>query len=272
MSNKTFVLPGIEKNTIEELSRQLIKANAELKELQEEREIMFANISHDLRAPMTAIRSAVDLALSEKNPSNEELLSIIELIDRRSKTLESLVNDMYYLYSVNNIPKSFEFEEIEAIHFLEEYFFDLQTDSRFDSFDTTLDIEPGIDCVINIDVQKIIRVLDNLFSNAIKYTKKEIDKNVNEKSTIKLKVRLENEKLKISVIDNGPGIPEKDLPYVFMRTYTVSDARTPGNGKAGSGLGLAIAKSIVEKHNGNIECRSMQGRGTEFVISLPINI
>lgn len=271
MKNKIFISPEIKKNTIEELSKQLLKINAELNKLQEEREIMFANISHDLRAPMTAIRSAVDLALSEKNPSNEELRLIIELIDRRSRTLESLVNDMYYLYSVNNIPKSFEFEEIEAIPFLEEYFFDLLTDSRFDSFDITLDIEPGVECRINIDVQKIIRVLDNLFSNAIKYSKNENDKTASEKPTIKLKVRLEDEKLKISVIDNGPGIPEKDLPYVFMRTYTVSDARTPEVEKAGSGLGLAIAKTIIEKHGGTIECRSLQGKETEFRIMLPIN-
>ena len=122
MSNKTFVSPEIEKNTIEELSKQLIKANAELKKLQEEREIMFANISHDLRAPMTAIRSAVDLALSEKNPSREELRSTIELIDRRSKTLEALVDDMYFLYSVSNVPKSLEFEKIDASYAWDKYY------------------------------------------------------------------------------------------------------------------------------------------------------
>lgn len=166
MNNKKFISPEIEKNTIEELSKQLIKANSELRKLQDEREIMFANISHDLRAPMTAIRSAVDLVLSEDNPTREELLSTIELIDRRSKTLESLVNDMYFLYSVSNVPKAFELEEIEAAPFLEEYFFDLKTDSRFEAFDMVLDIEQGMDCVINIDVQKMIRVLDNLFTMA----------------------------------------------------------------------------------------------------------
>ena len=270
MPSKKYVSPEIKKNTIEDLSKQLLKANAELYKLQEEREVMFANISHDLRAPMTAIRSAIDLALSEKKPSLEELRSIIELIDRRSKTLESLVNDMYYLYSVNNVPKSFEFEEIEAIPFFEEYFFDLQTDSRFDGFNTILDIEPGIDCIINIDVQKIIRVLDNLFSNAIKYSKKSNDKNTLDKPVIKLSVRRNTEELKISVIDNGPGIPEKDLPYIFMRTYTVSDARTPENIITGSGLGLAIVKAIIEKHNGTIECHSTPNKETIFTISLPI--
>ncbi len=267
MSNKTFISPEIEKNTIEELSKQLIKTNAELKKLQDEREIMFANISHDLRAPMTAIRSAIDLALSEENPSKAELLSTIELIDRRSKTLESLVNDMYFLYSVSNVPKAFECEEIEAAPFLEEYFYDLQTDSRFDDFEMVLDIEHGMDCVINIDVQKMIRVLDNLFTNAARYA---LDDKVTKKPCISLKASCDTERLTVSVIDNGPGISEKDLPYVFMRTYTVSDSRTPESSKSGSGLGLSIAKAIVEKHNGIIECKSVLGEGTEFVISLPI--
>ena len=69
-----------------------------------------------------------------------------------------------------------------------------------------------------------------------------------------------------------PVFSEKDLPYVFMRTYTVSDSRTPESSKSGSGLGLSIAKAIIEKHNGTIECRSVMGEGTEFVISLPIVI
>ena len=267
MSNKTFISPEIEKNTIEELSKQLIKTNAELKKLQDEREMMFANISHDLRAPMTAIRSAIDLALSEENPSQEELLATIELIDRRSKTLESLVNDMYFLYSVSNVPKAFKFEEIEAAPFLEEYFYDLQMDSRFDEFETMLEIKQGMNCVINIDVQKMIRVLDNLFSNAARYA---LDENDKKKPCIRLKVNCDKGRLLISVIDNGPGISEKELPYVFMRTYTVSDSRTPESSKSGSGLGLSIAKAIVEKHNGIIECKSVLGEGTEFVISLPI--
>ncbi len=270
MSNKTFVSPEIEKNTIEELSKQLIKANSELKKLQEEREIMFANISHDLRAPMTAIRSAVDLALSEENPSREDLRSTIELIDRRSKTLEALVDDMYFLYSVSNVPKSLEFEKIDAVPFLEEYFYDLQIDSRFDDFEMLLDIEQGLECEISIDIQKMIRVLDNLFTNAARYSVRDCDGNPIKKPAIRLKAGRDNDRLMISVMDNGPGIPEKDLPYVFMRTYMVSNARTPESGKNGSGLGLSIAKTIVEKHNGTIECKSIVGEGTEFVISLPV--
>ena len=264
MSNKVFEAPEIEKNTIEELSKQLIKANAELKKLQEERELMFANISHDLRAPMTAIRSAVDLALSNDTVTKEELMETVELIDRRSKTLEALVNDMYFLYSISNVPEAFSFEEIDAVPFLEEYFYDMQMDLRYDEFEMVLDIEEGLNCRIRIDVQKIVRVLDNLFTNAARYSENG--------TQISLKASRKGDSLEIAVEDNGRGIPEKDLPYIFMRTYTASDARTPGAGTTGSGLGLSIAKAIIEKHNGTISCRSMENIGTGFIILLPLLI
>ena len=304
MSSRKFISPEIENNTIEELSKQLIKANAELKKLQEEREMMFANISHDLRAPMNAIRSALDLALSgdRESTSSDELWSALEMIDRRSKTLESLVNDMYYLYSVSNVPNELKLEEIEVVPFLEEYYYDLQADSKYDTFNLELDIKDvPEDAIIRIDAQKIVRVLDNLFTNAARhsniFSRKDIvsddagdteesslpsDKSSEDKAgeskkkkpCIRLGAKIDTSysegKLIISVSDNGCGIPEKDLPFVFMRTYTVSTARTPETGS--SGLGLSIAKAIVEKHDGVIECKSKLGKGTEFLISLPCNI
>ncbi|MBO4510432.1 MAG: GHKL domain-containing protein, partial [Lachnospiraceae bacterium] len=125
---------------------------------------------------------------------------------------------------------------------------------------------------IEIDTQKIVRVLDNLFTNAVKYSLKENEDGIENKQQIKLKARCNTEtnELIISVIDNGPGIPEKNLPFVFMRTYMVSAARTPENGKTGSGLGLSIAKTIIEKHNGSIECISEINKWTEFIIRLPM--
>ena len=264
MNTKIFVSPEIENSTIEELSRQLLKANNELKQLQEEREIMFANISHDLRAPMTAIRSALDLFFSEENPDEAEMRKTLELINRRAKTLESLVNDMYYLYKVSSEKKECSYEEIEAIPFLEEYYFDLQINSTYEKFKLELEIDPDSECRFKIDVQEMVRVLDNLFSNAARYS--------GEGSVITLKAGKSDDGKKINIIirDNGRGIPKEKLPYIFMRTYTVSDSRTPLSNDSGSGLGLAIVKTIIEKHGGTISCESKIGEGTEFFICLPI--
>lgn len=267
MKSKEFISPTVENKTVEELTVQLLEAHAQLKAMQREREMMLANISHDLRAPITAIRSAVDLAMSTPDLSAQELRKTIALVDRRTATLQDLINDMYYLFCVEDSSRELELTSVEAAPFLEEYFYDAIVDSRYDSFDMNLDIPQSLNCRINIDVQKIIRVLDNLLTNAAKYAAD------GDSMSITLSARLDSSagstsKLVIRVIDTGRGIAPEALPHLFQRTYTVSDARTPG-ASGGSGLGLAIAKAILERHGGTIECASTLGVGTTFTIMLP---
>lgn len=274
MKKNTFQTPSIESNTIETLSAKLLevtdllsKSNDKLKKEHKEREEMLANISHDLRAPITAIRSAIDYLTSGQELSKLELESSLQLIDRRTKTLENLIQDMYYLFCVEDTSKELNFEMVDAAAFLEEYFYDAIVDNSYDTHHMILDLEQGLECRIHIDVQKIIRVLDNLLINAAKYSQ--------EDSTITLKAYLNHKEdvitntLCIEVIDNGIGIPQDALPNIFNRTYTVSTSRTP-NSTTGSGLGLSIVKAIVERHNGNIQCISEVHKGSRFTISLPL--
>ena len=128
-----------------------------------------------------------------------------------------------------------------------------------------LDLPEDLQCQIDIDVQKMVRVLDNLFTNAAKYTPKESSIN------LRAKITSDHQFLQIAVSDNGPGIPPEALPHLFGRTYTVSASRTP-NSATGSGLGLAIVKAIVERHNGTVSCTSQPGKGSTFTIQLPIHI
>ncbi len=269
MKKNFFEQPQLESDSIEILSArllettaELLKANNELKRIQTERNEMLANISHDLRAPITAIRSAVDYLVSGRNVSEEDFQSTLALIDRRTKTLEDLIQDMYYLFCVEDRSRDFSLETVDAIPFLEEYFFDLSVDTRYDNHNLLLDIPDGMACTINIDIPKLIRVLDNLFTNAAKYTP--------HGSNITLGASFGDDKkvLKISVTDNGPGIPEESVKQIFNRTYTVSSARTP-NTKTGSGLGLSIVSAIIERHGGTVTCKSNEGSGTTFTFTLP---
>lgn len=241
---------------------RLLEANFELQKAQMERSEMLANISHDLRAPITAIRSAVDYLLSDNGISPEDLHSTLQLIDRRTKHLETLIQDMYYLFCVEDTTRELEVEQVDAIPFFETYFYDTIIDDRYDAHNMSLDIAPDFSCHIQIDIQKIIRVLDNLFTNAAKYSPAGSD------ITLKIAPTWSKKNLEISVIDNGSGIPAADLPHIFSRTYTVSSARTP-NTSTGSGLGLAIVKTIVERHNGKVYCESELGKGSTFTFSLP---
>lgn len=268
--NKTpFEQPGIESETLESLSAKLLqttselmKANAELQRMETERREMLANISHDLRAPITAIRSAIDYLSSGKSISEEDLTSSLKLIDRRTKSLEVLVQDMYYLFCVEDTSKELSFETVQAAYFLEEYFYDATIDTRYDVHNMILDLAPSVTGAITIDIQKMVRVLDNLLTNAAKYTPAGSD------ITLKAELCEHDNALRIQVIDNGPGIPEEALAHLFQRTYTVSSARTP-NTATGSGLGLSIVKAIVERHNGTVTCNSTLGEGSCFSIVLP---
>lgn len=270
MKKTSFEQPIIESETIETLSAkllntttQLMKTNRELTRIQNERNEMLANISHDLRAPITAIRNAVDYLNLGKNLTSEDYANTLALIDRRTKTLEDLIQDMYYLFCVEDLSKKLSLECINPLAFFEEYFYDALADSRYDEHILNLQMDDSITGNIQIDIQKIVRVMDNLFTNAAKYSPPgtNIDLIVENHSTLNL--------LKVSVKDNGIGIPKEDLKHIFGRTYTVSSARTP-NSKTGSGLGLSIVKAIVERHNGTVGCESVEGKGCEFFFTLPL--
>ena len=264
-----FNTPLIESETIEGLSAKLLSAtveltrvNQELVRVQKERAEMLSNISHDLRAPITAIRSALDSLIDGNNLSPDDMKATIALRDRRTKVLEDLIQDMYYLFCVEDTSKELNLEETDACLFLEEYFYDALADSRYDSHDMRLEIPPDLNCHIKIDIQKFVRILDNLFTNAAKYTQPD------SRITLSANLTPDNGSLQISVSDNGPGIPADALPHIFSRTYTVSSARTPGT-SGGSGLGLSIVKAIVERHGGNVICNSIEGEGCCFTIVLP---
>ncbi len=264
---KTFEQPGVYSNTVAELSEKLLEANKKLKEAEFERTKLIENISHDLRAPLTAIRSIVDLIREKSHGKNldlseEEIQSMMNLMDKRVKTLEVLIQDLYLMTCIDNGSEKFKFMEIPLYQFLEEYFFAVEIDKKYKGYKLLMDIpEDSTNVYTKIDLAKMSRVLDNLFSNARKYSP--------EGTCITLGAGVEDNKAFFYVDDNGTGIPEDSIPHIFDRTYTVSKARTPSDDSS-SGLGLAISKSIVVQHGGEIKCESTLGRGTKFTVYLPI--
>ena len=268
MQKNLFETPTLREDSITSLSKKLLavteelqKSNQELQKVQKERADMLANLSHDLRAPVTAIRGAVDYLLADPNCGIEEQTSILQLVDRRTKVLENLINDMYDLFCVESSNRQLSLQTVAAAPFLEEYFYSSILDSRYDSHDMRLELPADLVCNLSIDVEKIVRVLDNLMTNAAKYSDPE--------TPITLKAQEKEDYLEISVTDQGMGIPQDALDKVFCRTYTVSTSRTPGS-PTGSGLGLSIAKAIAEKHSGNLRCASILGQGSTFTLALPI--
>ena len=138
MKKQTFQDPIVESNSIEVLSKKLIAitneltiANQELAHVQRERSMMMSNISHDLRAPISAIRSAVDLLLLGQSLTEDDKQQAIKLIDRRTLTLETMIHDLYLLLTLDNNELSFLFDTIEASPFFEEYFCNALIEERY---------------------------------------------------------------------------------------------------------------------------------------------
>lgn len=261
MNKQPFETPIVETDDADTLSQKLFEANMKLLAYEKERHDFLSNVFHDLRAPLTAIRSGVDLLLA--GPGSEVSYDdIFRLLDRRCTTLETLINDIYFMCIIENKDIPFSFENTDCATFLEEFFYEAELNSIYKDKQLLLLVPENLRCKINIDIQKTLRVLDNLFVNAAKYS--------DEGAIISLNAYVDegSNRLCIEVSDTGYGISEQDLPNIFIRSYMCETARTPDN-KNSSGLGLCIAKTIVERQNGQIEVSSTLGVGTSFKIFFP---
>ena len=130
---------------------------------------MLANLSHDLRAPLTAIRSAVDYLTSGQSLSAQDIEGALTLIDHRTGTLEHLIQDMYELFTLEDPSHAFSFQELDAPAFLEEYFYTALPDSHYAGHLLCLSVSQDLHATLFADPGKLIRILDNLLGNAAKY-------------------------------------------------------------------------------------------------------
>ena len=293
MAGKEYIRPRMISR--EELERALVEANEQLSQANErllqqekEREALFSNLSHDLRAPMAALTSTVALLREKQEISGEEYRGLLDLMERRLKNLSSILDDIFLLGQMENPELVLNRELIEAEPLLEEFFYSCDADSRFQERTLRLELEEDLDCCVDVDAEKIVRVLDNLFTNALRYSGAGAAICLSARKIIKGSCQSQGKEvlldgriagtsgevsvgkrcfLQILVQDTGMGIPPEDLPHIFERSFRGDKSRTPGI--SGHGLGLAIAKSIVERHDGEIRCESEIGKGSTFIVELP---
>lgn len=214
-----------------------------------------SNISHELRTPLTTLQSHLEAIMDGIwEPSNEHLMILMEEINRLSSLVDDL-KDSFNSEEHGLILNKSEFNISEELKNIVTSFIPLYKKKNF-TLETN--IEDNIE--ISMDKDKLKQVIYNLLSNSIKYLKE------NGKVTVSLGKEKEN--IYINIKDNGIGIKEKDLPFIFDRFYRVDESRNKNTG--GTGLGLSIVKSIVEAHNGSISISSIYAQGTEVEITFPI--
>ena len=250
---------------ISEINRDLVLTNKKLMEGEAARKNVLSNVSHDLRTPITAIRGYAELMLSaQDNLSLEQRNSYLSNIVRRSEQMERIVADIMELTRMESSDSDFHFTSVSISEMLDElvvmYSMDLEETGKH----LSLDIPLRDSLIVKADPAKLSRVFENLISNAINYTKPEAEIVIkawrsNERSHIA------DQKIHITVEDNGIGIPEQDIPRIFDRFYRANNS---GVNIKGTGLGLAIVKLICDKHNAEINVTSKLGEGTKFEVIL----
>ena len=237
--------------SVEELSHALYyanlklnAANQKLRQQEKQRLEFYANISHDLRAPITALSSSIEYMLACPELPSQEINENLGLMQKRIVYLEHLINDIFLLSSLDSSDSKVHKEEVDMRFLLEDYFYMCEEDSHYSNAELHLNIVKDLDVTLSVDPILIQRVLDNLFTNALKYSKGV--------PYIELGAYIEGSELVIYVADHGIGISRRNIEKIFERSYTVQKSRTPGS-DTGSGFGLSIVKSIMEHHNGTVD-------------------
>ena len=218
-----------------------------------------STVSHELRTPLTSISGSHSLLLGgvieELSPKVHDLL---DLANRNTKRLLSLINDILDLQKMEAGKMKYEFSPIDLSTLVERA---IEENSEYaKQYDIKLELKESSSMFANVDENRMMQVLGNLISNAIKFSE--------QGASVELSLTQYEENARIQVIDHGRGIPEHFHKTLFNKFTQVdsSDSRQKG----GTGLGLAITKSIIEKHKGNISFISKIDEGTTFYCELPL--
>ncbi len=257
-AGNVFGLEGVIRDVTEKKLMTEASRHSEL-----ERQALLSAISHELKTPITTMRGNIEAILDGKIPPGEGTEKYLLNIRNKTVLMERLISDLFQLSQLENNQFSFNFSLVGAAGFFTDAFNRLGEDVRQSSlnFDSFVDPRLGADKPeLIVDIERMEQVLYNLVYNAIKNSPPD--------GRVTLRCLLKNkETLQIEVEDTGIGIQEADLHHIFERFYKV-----PDNPADGSGLGLAIVSEILAKHHAAIRAESAPGKGTKFIISMPLDL
>jgi two-component system phosphate regulon sensor histidine kinase PhoR len=260
---RIYVIPGPTVIFTEKDSVVLfLKDLTEISKAQKFRTDFVANVSHELKTPLVSIKGAIETIEGPAKDDEIAKINFLKIISSQSKRMENLISDLLILSRIELQEHIRPDKPVNLKNILTKV-----KDIHFTSLkEKNINLEMNLDNVSDVigDEDKLITVFSNLLDNAIKYSK--------EKSTINIltspsKGKLITKGIKISVSDQGIGIPEDQINRVTERFYRVDveESRKVG----GTGLGLAIVKHIISQHRGDYEIKNLNGKGTEINIHLP---
>ena len=240
-----------------QLGKSLNEMAEQLRGLEDTRRSFVANVSHELRSPLTSMKGFLE-AMQDGTIPEENYGEYIGIVLNETRRMVTLVNGLLDLARIESgtiklNPEVFDVNELIRRTLL-------TFEARLNENEMEMDVRFAQEqCAVFADPAQIGQVLRNLIDNAIKYSPKG--------RAIQISTYSMRKTVYVTVRDNGIGIPQEDVPHVFDRFYKVEKAHTPAP-QMGSGLGLSIVKRIIEQHGQSITVRSARGRGTQFTFTL----
>jgi two-component system phosphate regulon sensor histidine kinase PhoR len=236
----------------------VIQDISEVKKLENLRQEFVANVSHELKTPLTAIKSYAETLLHGAIDDREKNRQFLEKIDKNALSLAALIDDILELSRLEARRGLAPFEPFHLNEEIDRALETLAAKIKEKKIEIVKQGEPG-SCEIVGEPGHIYRALLNLLDNAVKYS--------NAGGRIEISCEKSDRELRLSVKDYGPGIPAEHHPRIFERFYRVDKARSRELG--GTGLGLSIVKHIMDIHGGRVELKSAAGQGTELTLIFP---
>lgn len=229
------------------------------RQLENMRRDFVANVSHELKTPITAIRGIAETLLDDEKMETETRHKFMTKITDQSHRLSNLVSDLLALARLDEREKTQKIK-LDLRNLIEERMTSLSKVTDPDNQASLVFNSPNAPVYVFGDEEELRQAIGNLIDNGLKYTPGD--------GTIQTTLTTDSQQALIKISDNGIGIPEEFLGRIFERFFRVDKARSREIG--GTGLGLAIVKNICLKHEGNVEVESRDGRGTTFTITLPL--
>ena len=229
----------------------------EIRRLERVRSDFIANVSHELKTPLTSIKGFVETLLEGALEDKEESRNFLNIIQDHTDRLNNLINDLLELSHIESREIALKFEKVDLKKVFEEVILGFR--SQIKKKGITVNNDLAADVTLKADKLKLEQVIINLIDNAIKFNK--------ENGSVSIFSEDLGRKIKIVIEDSGQGIPEKDITRIFERFYRVDKARSRELG--GTGLGLSIVKHIIELHEGEVGVESTEGLGSKFFFMLP---
>ena len=241
-----------------DMSQRLEESFSKERELERNRREMMQAVSHDLRTPLASIQAMVE-SINDGVVSDEETVKrYMRSTQTEVENLNQLINDLFELAQLDAGLLELRIETSSVQDLISDTLESMSAQARAQKLILSGKVDEELSPV-DIDPQRVQRVLYNLVQNALRHTPPD--------GTISIQARDVGEEVQVEVKDTGEGIPECELSHIFQRSYRVDPSRTRGSG--GAGLGLSIVLGIVEAHGGRIWVESGLGKGSSFTFTLP---